>query len=210
LLTFILFRYCNTLKLTALQNTATCCNTLQHSATLCNTPQHIVTHCNALLHYTATCFTRVIGGVIIRWIKRQQIATHGYTLQHTATHCNTLQQSISRGVINPHIDTYRHQKATRCNTLQRIATDCNTLQCNATHCNTWYQNDWQGNCTTHLHPQTSNCRQDLAHNTMPVFQCVVVCCSVLQCVAVCCSVLQCDAVCCSVLQCVRHQTAART
>jgi len=28
-----------------------------------------------------------------------------------------------------------------------------------------------------------------------VFQCVVVCCSVLQCVAVCCSVLQCVAVC---------------
>ena len=38
-------------------------------------------------------------------------------------------------------------------------------------------------------------------DTVPVYQCVAVCCSVLQCVAVCCDVLQCVAVCCSVLQC---------
>jgi len=121
------------LQLTALQNTATCCNTLQHAATLCNTLQHYVTLCNALLHYTATYLTRVIGGVIIPWIKRQQIATHGYTLQHTATHCSTWHQSISRWSIKPHINTYRHQKATRCNTLQQIAIQCNTLQHTATH-----------------------------------------------------------------------------
>jgi len=42
----------------------------------------------------------------------------------------------------------------------------------------------------------------LSSTLSDLFQCAVVCCSVLRCVAVCCSVLQCVAVCCSVLQCV--------
>jgi len=42
---------------TALQHTATHCNTLQHTATHSNTLQHIATYCNTLQHIATHCNT---------------------------------------------------------------------------------------------------------------------------------------------------------
>jgi len=83
---------------TALQHTATYCNTLQHPTTHCNTLQRTATSCNTLQHnaYLPLCNECVVA----------------HKLAHlTATRCNTL----------PH-------PATPCNTLQHPATPCNTLR----------------------------------------------------------------------------------
>ena len=61
----------NSASASALQHTATHCNTLQHTATHGNTLQHTATHDNT----------------------RQHTATHCNTRQHTATHCNTRQHN---------------------------------------------------------------------------------------------------------------------
>jgi len=62
-------------------------------------------------------------------------------------------------------------------------------------------------CHTHTHTASPHCATPMRivssmsrTQSLHVFMCVAVCCSVLQCVAACCSVLQRVVVCCSVLQ----------
>ena len=61
----------------ALQHTATHCNTLQHTATHCNALQRTATHRNTLQQQSN------IGLSVVN------TATHCNTLQRTTTHCNT-------------------------------------------------------------------------------------------------------------------------
>ena len=84
------------LQHSALQRTATRCDTLQRSTTNMGQVQHTATHCNTLQH-TAT--------------------------QHTATHCNTHGTSVLTMLEKKDIEL--QHAATRCNTLQHTATHCN-------------------------------------------------------------------------------------
>ena len=71
--------------LSALQHTATHCNTLQHTATHCNTLQHTAAHCSTLQH----------------------TATHCNTLQHTH-HMTGVLSALSRGCRAWHFPHCRH------------------------------------------------------------------------------------------------------
>jgi len=138
---------------TALQHSATHCETLQHTATHGNTRQRMATHC----------------------ITRHHTASHGTTLQHDAKHCNnnlsplalfetidcnTLQQqpeyTCSFSMHSSFSRQYRYGRvmqrdAVCCSVLQCVAVCCSVLQCVAVCCS--------------------------------VLQCGAVCYSVLQCVA---------------------------
>jgi len=80
-----------------------CTTAVQHTATHCNTLQHTVKHCNTLQH-TAThlrCTTKRMhqfadGARLFEHRKTCPSHTHNTlnTLQHTATHCNTLQHTV--------------------------------------------------------------------------------------------------------------------
>jgi len=56
---------------------------LQHTATHCNTWQHTATHCTRCNSDTAHIFAQ-------RSLDFHRTATHCHTLQHVAAHCNTL------------------------------------------------------------------------------------------------------------------------
>jgi len=101
--------HCNTLQHTALQHTATHCNTNVWES---NAPQHTITYCNTLQHTTARYNTLQYTGEHM-----YEIATHCNTMQHSATNCNTLRHTST------HCNTYLWD----CNTLQNTTTQCNTL-----------------------------------------------------------------------------------
>ena len=115
----------------ALQLTATHCNTLQHTASHCNILQHSAIHCNNLQQplqhtatthtlqqhtHTTTCTRRQAQGDSVQAARSTHTlsclrchslpltASQRNTLQHTATHCNT-----------------------HCNTLQHTAPHCNNI-----------------------------------------------------------------------------------
>jgi len=96
-----------------------CTTAVQHTATHCNTLQHTVKHCNTLQH-TAThlrCTTKRMhqfadGARLFEHRKTCPSHTHNTlnTLQHTATHCNTLQ----------HTATHRHSMSIRCSQPRQV------------------------------------------------------------------------------------------
>ena len=131
----------------ALDHTATHCNTLQHTATHCNTQKikmrdvhqssaldHTVTYCNTL-QLTATHCNTI-----------QLFATHCTTLQHATIPCNTLQHlqhtathvktCVSRSGVCCSGKYALQHTTTHCNRMQHIATHCKSLQLTATRCNT--------------------------------------------------------------------------
>ena len=99
-------------QLSALQHTATHCNTLQYTATCRNTLQHTSTYYNTLQHDAFTHPTRHVAGIYVatslplsvfsmaaRHLSTpQHTAAHRDTSQHTATHYSTLHlDSCTRG-----------------------------------------------------------------------------------------------------------------
>ena len=60
---------------------------LQHTATHCNTFQHTLTHCGNII----PCMGALQGDT-----EEQHTAAHCGTLQHTATQCNTLQHNATQ------------------------------------------------------------------------------------------------------------------
>ena len=78
--------HCNTSlmlqDMCTLQRTAPHCTALQCTATHCNTLHHAATHCNTPLMLQDRCASF-------------HTASHCNTLQHTATHCNTLQHAAT-------------------------------------------------------------------------------------------------------------------
>jgi len=131
---------------------------LQHTATHCNTLQHTATHCTQLHErrgyddsWWASCATHSL----------QHTATHCHALQHTAstaTHCNTLQHTapsyvsaedmtIRGGPVVQRVvegeDSHATLTVTRlggnqvcvcCSVLQCVAVCCSVLQCVAVCC----------------------------------------------------------------------------
>jgi len=184
---------------TALQHTATRCNTLQHTAIHCvrnvSDPQYAHNaNCNmptnnyTALQYTAALCNTLAANFIylfnVVYLMYSNQWMDGRVLQCVAACCSVLQRVT-----------------VCCSVLQRVAACCNVLQCVASFPKLSISyiatNGWMKECCSML-------------------QCAAVCCSVLQCVAVCCElskvvylmyytewmdgrVLQCVAVCCSVL-----------
>jgi len=161
------------LQHTALQHTATHCNTLQHTTAHCSTLQRTATHWNAhwnTLQHTASQSTQTIQENFSN-LRRD---THYNTLQHSATKCNTLHYTKihcnieypkCRGgfSVNWHRMHYRtlQHTATHCNTLQHTATHCNTLQHTATHL--YFDEGRDGGTLAWAAPRTS-CRPYLGAN----------------------------------------------
>jgi len=109
---------------TALQHTATHCNTLQHTATHCNTLQHTTTHCNTLQHTSQVALNTPRATAL--YFKAfhtcfwQKSPKYGAAPRRDILRCFLSMLSLCEGC--------SATPATHCNTLQHTVTHCNALQ----------------------------------------------------------------------------------